>query len=729
MATTALHQNAADHVAGRLGSGNMEQYIAINAGCSAIIAAIAKTVTAIHGLMREVRESRADLDPVSSELHSLSGILEILKDDVPSFPEQLAQRTPEVLSYCLTIINELQGCISILDRVGLSRQDKKSRWMASRGHIAKLRWTLEVYKASLGLAVDLVALTSSKQLSEQQNPVRGTFVEVTSVVSDGKDELADALAQISRVAARLEDEARHNGAVAKLQHYLDALYGNALAAVDREMDHFEGQRNSAHSASTDKAPDSAIDLDDDAHPFVHAKTSDVPIPQTYINMTQDEFDEMLDELREMPIRPPTPPLRSPRRSSSSGASVTRSEYNPGISDSCTSNPYLDGTFLDVEPRNQNPHHRTQSESAAVSPRTVPVSHFPQMSGGLSPVRTYGQDRDSLFENPRPVVPVPRPTTSTSNLTNSPKPTMLRRSSSRISSALKGFSFSRQRSHSTASTSSAKSSTPSLSLAFGLSSTPFATPFTMAMPPTPPTPTSKSPAPQPVSNKPPSGAVFGVSLADSMSVAKGLAGTRHDSGGSSTRDYPLCILRCVYFIQDHGLRAPHIFAREGDPNRLQRLKTIFSSPENGYGKFMDWNQFTVYEAADLILLFLSELPQPLVPESVAKRWISMSRQATMSGSSATRLDKGIDFWEEALQGIKGPHRSLFKLLLNLWGDVAGNVNWNEMTAERLAEKIMRPLMHLPQKRYSTDYTLGLAFVMRKRSEYNAGFKGERSPAAF
>ena len=108
--------------------------------------------------MREVRESRADLDPVSSELHSLSGILEILKDDVPSFPEQLAQRTPEVLSYCLTIINELQGYISILDRVGLSRQDKKSRWMASRGHIAKLRWTLEVYKASMGLAVDLVAL-------------------------------------------------------------------------------------------------------------------------------------------------------------------------------------------------------------------------------------------------------------------------------------------------------------------------------------------------------------------------------------------------------------------------------------------------------------------------------------------------------------------------------------------------------------------------------------------
>ncbi|KAH7627500.1 putative RhoGAP group protein [Sordaria sp. MPI-SDFR-AT-0083] len=714
-----LHQNAADHMAGRLGSGNMEQYMAINAGCSALIAAIAKTVTAIHGLMREVRESRADLDPISSELHSLDGILDILKDDVPHLPEQLAQRTPEVLSYCLTIINELQGCISILDRVGLSRQDKRSRWMASRGHIAKLRWTLEVYKASLGLAVDLVALTSNKQQNEE-SPVRETFMEDASVVSDGKDELAGVLAQISRVAARLEDESRHNGAVAKLQHYLDALYGNALAAVDREMDHFEGQRNSAHS-STDHAPDSAIDMGDDDHTFVHAKTANIPIPQTQVDMTQDEFDEMLDELREMPVRPPTPPQRSARRSSSA-ASATRSEYRPSTADSYTSTPYGAGTsFLDLEARSQSPHLRSQSDSAAISPRPAPINHLSHMSGGLMPVRTYGQNSDSLWENPRPAVPVPRPTTSSSNITNSPKPNVLRRSSSRLSSALKGLSFGRQRSHSTTSTgSSAKSST-----------------FSMAMPPTPPTPAPiahEASTFQPVSTIPPpvpssGGAIFGVSLANSMSVAKGLAAARHDSGGSSTRDYPLCILRCVYFIQDYGLRAPHIFAQEGDPYRLQRLKAIFSSPETGYGKFLDWNQFTVYEAADMILLYLSSLPQPLIPESVAKRWIAMSRQATMSGSSAIRLDKGIDFWEEALQGIKGPNRSLFKLLLNLWGDVADSVEWNEMTAERLAEKMMRPLMHLPQTRYGTDYMLGLAFVVRKRSEYNAGLKGERSRAAF
>lgn len=591
--------------------------------------------------------------------------------------------------------------------------------------------------------------TSNKQQQSEESPIRGNFFEDASVVSDGKDELADVLAQISRVAARLEDESRHNGAVAKLQHYLDALYGNALAAVDREMDHFEGQRNSAHS-STDYAPDSAIDMGEDDQTFVHAKTSNIPIPPTQgNNMTQDEFDEMLDELREMPVRPPTPPQRSAKRSSST-ASTTRTEYRPSTSDSLSSIPYGAGTsFLDLEPRSQSPHLRTQSDSAAAPPRPVPTNnHFPHMTGGIIPVRQYGgQTRDSFFENPRPAVPVPRPTTSSSNLTTSSKPNVLRRSSSRLSSALKGLSFSRQRSHSTTSTTSStgKSSTFSMVQA--------------TMPPTPPTPAPASapnyfhhvhgqqssassspvstiprpaPPPLPSSTGGGAGAIFGVPLADSMSVAKGLAGARDGAGSKSTRDYPLSVLRCVYFIQDHGLRAPHIFAQEGDAYRLQRLKSIFSSPETGYGKFLDWNQFTVYEAASLILLFLEELPQPLIPESVAKRWIAMSRQATMSGSCSaiSRLDKGIDFWEEALQGVKGaPNRSLFKLLLNLWGEVADSVEWNEMTAERLAEKMVRPLMHLPPTRYGTDYMLGLAFVVRKRSEYNKGMKGERSKAAF
>ena len=96
------------------------------------------------------------MDTISTELHSLEGVLELLRDDAASFPPLLAEQTPGVLDSCLNLINELEGCISVLNRPGVSKADKKSRWLASRDHISKLQWTLGRYKMALGLAVDLI---------------------------------------------------------------------------------------------------------------------------------------------------------------------------------------------------------------------------------------------------------------------------------------------------------------------------------------------------------------------------------------------------------------------------------------------------------------------------------------------------------------------------------------------------------------------------------------------
>jgi hypothetical protein len=227
------------------------------------------------------------------------------------------------------------------------------------------------------------------------------------------------------------------------------------------------------------------------------------------------------------------------------------------------------------------------------------------------------------------------------------------------------------------------------------------------------------------------AVFGVPLTKSIQLAKGVASTRHGTGESSaraTREYPLSVLRCVYHIRDCGLDVPHLFGLDGDQVRIGQLKDLFNSAETSYGKELDWSAFTVHDAADVILVFLSELPKPVIPESVGKRWISLSRQATIRGA---RLDQGLDFWEEALMGVQGPGRALFKLLLNLWGDIADAAETNEMMAERLAGRVVRPLMHAAAARRQTDFMLGLAFLIRKRSEYNLVMRGatRKSNAAF
>jgi hypothetical protein len=225
-------------------------------------------------------------------------------------------------------------------------------------------------------------------------------------------------------------------------------------------------------------------------------------------------------------------------------------------------------------------------------------------------------------------------------------------------------------------------------------------------------------------------VFGVSLQKSMSIARGSAKTHHSGSGTSQRAFPLCMYKCCTFIREQGFDIPDIFGEPGDPERVQALKDIFSTAPS-YGEDVDWGWFGVYEVADLILLYLLELPKALIPESVAKRWISLSRQAIQPGSHGTRLEQCIDFWEEALGGIRGSARNLFKLLLNLWGDIADAADKNDMTAERLAARLIQPLMHTSGKTYTTDYMLGLAFLIRKRSEYTLLLQGDRrkSKAAF
>lgn len=105
-----------------------------------------------------MREARIELDAVLAELHSLEGVLDLLKDDASSFPAALAKRTPPLLEHCTSIINQIDGYMHVCNGLGLSKRDKKFRWLAIRGDMMKLRLTLEGYKSILALVTDLVGM-------------------------------------------------------------------------------------------------------------------------------------------------------------------------------------------------------------------------------------------------------------------------------------------------------------------------------------------------------------------------------------------------------------------------------------------------------------------------------------------------------------------------------------------------------------------------------------------
>lgn len=477
-----------------------------------------------------------------------------------------------------------------------------------------------------------------------------------------------------------------NGPLPLLSQYLPTLKTHALSVIGHNESQVPGHRQEGCS-SLGGAPDSAIDMSCDDTGTTSSslkRRSTLSRPRSVsLSHWEEPLDEFDGELNEMPIQISPLPL-PPRSSSRFGTSVASHTFSqrPTTSDSRY------GTRLAVNSRASNTstfsptsQHYSQEQTNDLPPRPGTRTHSRRSS-------IFGQVRYAIWENPRPAVGIPTHSKGpvceipSSNQRQS-STSLLLRSGSKLCATFRGLRLK-------TSLVKAIDDHPEVDV----------------------------------------DSVFGVPLAKSMHIAKGIASTRHGNGATSvraTREYPLCVLRCVYYIRDCGVDAPHIFGLDSDQIRLAQLKATFSSAESSYGRELDWSQFTVHDAANLILLYLLELPKPLISESAGKRWIALSRQATMR---TARLDQGLDFWEEVLTNVHGPARTLFKLLLNLWGDIADAAADNEMTAERLAGRVLRPLMHSTLARH-TDFILGLAFMIRKRSEYNLAARcvARKSNAAF
>ncbi|KAI1630560.1 Rho GTPase activation protein [Biscogniauxia mediterranea] len=622
----------------------------ITTDCINLGSKIAKVLLILTGFVREVREARADIDRVSRELHSLQGVLDLLKEDAALFPPQLGEQTPAVVEHCSNVVDELDASLATLSSSDLPKQEKRTQWLeAGRQSSARFRTKLEAHKAILGVALDLVGATTAER--NQQS-------------ADVVEDASRILVEMQQLQMRMPGEFEATPDPT-LHDYMNELQTYAETIIRRKENEYEAERQREEveqqidqgafmgekelfGAYVGDLPDSAIDVSVEP---VFKTLKDALAKNSEGVLDMDEVMETI--LENGPSRAPTPPPKDSKRLELARIKMASSP-------------------------DTQPNSPTQSYSVVTrissDGRTVDPPSLNKPRRGLG--RFFGPIKDAIVEN-RPYTRSTDSTTSSDVRPSTPviQASLVRKGSRRLSVAFKKM--------------------------------PMWNAELLEEP-----------------EGPNNSLVFGVSLQKSMQVAKGTAKTHHSgNGGSSRREFPLCMQKCCFFIKNEGVEAPDIFAEPGDRLLVAKLKDIFSSAPT-FGEDIDWENFGVYEAADLILLYLSQLPKPLVTETIAKRWISLSRQATLSGSHGTRLDQCIDFWEEALGGLRGPSRSLFKLLLNLWGDIADAADKNDMTAERLAAVVIKPLMHVSSAKYDTDYMLSLAFLIRKRSEYTELLKKDQ-----
>ncbi|RYP48320.1 hypothetical protein DL768_005776 [Monosporascus sp. mg162] len=649
--------------------------LSITTDCIALGNEIAKASLLLNGFVREVREARADVDEISRELHSLQSVLDLLKEDTDALPPQLAAETRSILERCSTVVGELDDCFSTLNSNDMPRQEKRRLWIAQgRKDSSRFKPTLEAHRSIIGFALDLIEATKIRGEAPDTDGSTAVVAQRRALDTSIIEDVSRILMEMGSLRVKLAKEFKTKRSEYSLRDYVNSLINYAETVIDGmeewdsiEQGAFVGEPQ-LFGAYVGDTPDSAIGLYDEPvlKTLKHALARNA---QTEVHRISDISEEPADV--DIPSRAPTPPPKDLKRLELHRRSMIL-PFEVAIG-SPTNSQY--GVATEIS----SPSH------ASISPSSQKNSRFSRFLGSL------GKNSNGRTEA--------RPQTGTTELTGAPSSTGsadLRPTTSgdiRPSTPILQGSLVRRGSR-------------RLSVSF-----------------------KKLPLWNDLDELigPETDAVFGVSLQKSMQVARGVAKTHHSGGGrASRREYPLCVQKCCLYIKNEGITAPDIFAEPGDSFRVQKLRDIFSKPPS-YGEEVNWDHYGVYDAADLILLYLSQLPKPLVPESTAKRWIVLSRQATVTGSHGTRSEQCIDFWEEALGTIRGPARTVFKLLINLWADIAAAAEQNDMTAERLAGVLLKPLMHISSEKYETDFVLALAFLIRKRTEYVDMLKEDQKEA--
>ncbi|KAK8440490.1 GTPase activating protein (GAP) for Rho1p [Candidozyma auris] len=113
--------------------------------------------------------------------------------------------------------------------------------------------------------------------------------------------------------------------------------------------------------------------------------------------------------------------------------------------------------------------------------------------------------------------------------------------------------------------------------------------------------------------------FGVPLADAISQASAKisilgATTSSKSSVDDVLHYgriPVVVAKCGVYLKKNGLTVEGIFRVGGASKRIKELQIIFNSPPE-FGKKLNWEGYTVHDAASVLRRYLNALPEPLIP---------------------------------------------------------------------------------------------------------------------
>lgn len=178
----------------------------------------------------------------------------------------------------------------------------------------------------------------------------------------------------------------------------------------------------------------------------------------------------------------------------------------------------------------------------------------------------------------------------------------------------------------------------------------------------------------------------------------------------------------------------IFRLNGAEKRIKELVVVFNSPDR-YGKGLDWDGYTVHDAANVLRRYLNQLPEPIIPLDLYERFREPLRGHALEAVGDQEASHGSDEYNEAETIIKYQqlitelpplNRQLLLYILDLLAVFASKSDENRMTSQNLAA-IFQPgmLTHPAHDMAPAEYRLSqnvLVFLIENQDHFIIGMGG-------
>ncbi|ORY69995.1 uncharacterized protein BCR38DRAFT_332195 [Pseudomassariella vexata] len=230
-------------------------------------------------------------------------------------------------------------------------------------------------------------------------------------------------------------------------------------------------------------------------------------------------------------------------------------------------------------------------------------------------------------------------------------------------------------------------------------------------------------------------IFGVPLRQSITYANVAISLVDDDGKSYIYGYvPIVVAKCGVFLKEKATGVEGIFRLSGSEKRIKELKLAFDSPDR-YGKGLVWDGYTVHDAANVLRRYLNDLPEPVVPLELYKKFRDPLRGHTrqaVGDTEGTQLVENfnemeaITKYQALIKDLPPLNRQLLLYILDLLAVFAAKADENRMTAQNLAA-IFQPgmLSHPAHAMAPEEYRLNqcvIIFLIENQDHFLIGMQG-------